>query len=343
MAEEFKGLRVKSYSEVYRLVNERLRSLRLGPEAKRLPREERLRRILVVKASAAFSIVSEELSALEKALLAVETSHPFYREMFRQFSGVLPSEALERVRALKKALARLDREYRRYLGSAAPGEELVAKFKEALGRALSVYRRLDKMARAVKGGLTELSKMPSVKGDLVVVIAGMPQVGKSTLLSRLTRARPEIGHFPFTTKTIVVGHIEDQLGKVVLVDTPGILDRPLEEMNDIERKAVLAMRHLAEALIYIFDASPSAYYTLEQQLRTYKTAEGVAGGRPVLVVMNKIDLLSKQQLEEALEAVRVATGRDPLPISAAMGTNLDKLDKALRDMLREKMSSRELR
>ena len=71
------------------------------------------------------------------------------------------------------------------------------------------------------------------KGKVIAVI-GPSGTGKSTLLRQITGADPQVANYPFTTKGIQIGHTERRWQEIQIIDTPGLLDRPVLEMNDIE-------------------------------------------------------------------------------------------------------------
>ncbi|MCD6195485.1 MAG: 50S ribosome-binding GTPase, partial [Staphylothermus sp.] len=155
-----------------------------------------------------------------------------------------------------------------------------------------------------------------------------------------TNAKPEISPFPFTTKTIIAGHINvDPYGKIVLIDTPGLLDRPLEEKKPIEYKAVLALKHLSDIVLYMFDINPNSYYTIDQQLNVYISIKKLLGDKEIIPVVNKIDITPNNLLLERINFLEKTIGRKPLPISAEKGINLEKLRKILIDKLMEKNQS----
>ena len=83
-------------------------------------------------------------------------------------------------------------------------------------------------------------------------------MGKSKLVTELSTAAPEIAPYPFTTKGIVIGHIEDGWMKFQIIDTPGLLDRNFEDRNDIEKQAVLALRYLTDVMVFVIDPSSHA-------------------------------------------------------------------------------------
>ena len=96
-------------------------------------------------------------------------------------------------------------------------------------------------------------------------IVGLPNVGKSNLVTVLSTAEPEIAPYPFTTKGVIVGHIEDDWRKYQIVDTPGLLDRTFDERNAIEKQAVLALRYLTDVILFVIDPSESCGFSLEVQ------------------------------------------------------------------------------
>jgi|GEM_PF-3444684 Predicted GTPase len=83
----------------------------------------------------------------------------------------------------------------------------------------------------------QLKTLPDIRPDeSAIVVAGYPNVGKSSFVNYLTNARNEIEYYPFTTKAVQVGHFEHNHIHYQIVDTPGVLDRPDEERNGIESR-----------------------------------------------------------------------------------------------------------
>jgi len=168
-----------------------------------------------------------------------------------------------------------------------------------------------------------------VEDTFTVVIAGAPNVGKSSLLRRLTGAEPRVESYPFTTKQLLLGYFEHHHRRVQVIDTPGLLDRSFEEMRREERQCILALKHLAKLIIFVFDISETCGYPLEEQLRIYRSiAESFDVG--IIPVINKADLLTLEALQEA--AKQEPLGR-ALVCSAKEGTGIseiiEKITKAM--------------
>jgi nucleolar GTP-binding protein len=133
--------------------------------------------------------------------------------------------------------------------------------------------------------------MPTIDPILpTILIAGYPNVGKSSFISLITGARPEIASYPFTTRGIFVGHFNRNDQKYQVVDTPGLLDRPLTKRNEIERQTVAALGHLPGVVLFILDPSEHCGYPLESQLRLVEDLKSWIK-LPMLVVANKADIL----------------------------------------------------
>jgi GTPase len=161
-------------------------------------------------------------------------------------------------------------------------------------------------------------------------IVGLPNAGKSTLLSRLTNARPEVGPYPFTTLTPSLGVFSDDEERVVIADIPGLIEGAsrgrglgLAFLKHVERTHVL---------LWLVDASsPSVsddYLTLRNELRLYR--EDLLT-KQRLLVLSKTDLVTPSDLARR-EKTLGAFGEDVVSVSALNGWGID----ALKDRLRKK-------
>ena len=143
---------------------------------------------------------------------------------------------------------------------------------------------------------------PAIKtGTKTIAIAGFPNVGKTTLLMKLTGSKPDIQPYAFTTKGINVGYIKGK-EKLQLLDTPGTLNR-FDTMNNIEKVAFLALKLLAEKIIYVFDITEP--YPLEQQIKLYKEIKKMK--KPVIIYLSKTDILEKGQISEFKKKYKAAS------------------------------------
>jgi len=162
--------------------------------------------------------------------------------------------------------------------------------KRAVARLASVVNQIDKDLRFLNDIRNVLRKLPTVDDEFTVVIAGYPNVGKSSFIRLVSSATPEVASYPFTTKGIIVGHRMTGRERMQFIDTPGILDRPAEDRNVIERQALTAIVNLADAILCVLDASEHCGYQIEEQVRLLHEIESMVDV-PVLPVANKSDLV----------------------------------------------------
>lgn len=144
-----------------------------------------------------------------------------------------------------------------------------------------------------------LSRLPSIDPTAkTILLCGFPNVGKSSFLNKITRADVEVQAYPFTTKSLYVGHTEFNYQNWQVIDTPGILDRPLEERNTIEMQSITALAHLRSVILYIVDFSEQCGYSIKQQLELYSSIKPLFVKKPVFIINNKIDVMRLEKLPE---------------------------------------------
>ena len=192
--------------------------------------------------------------------------------------------------------------------------------REYLGRAASIIKQIKRSLIFLEEARKIMKSYPSIKSKLFTVcIAGFPNVGKSTLLSKMTTSTPEINAYPFTTKSLNVGYIEKNYRKIQMIDTPGTLNR-FEKMNDIEKQAYLAIKIVANHIIYIFD--PTEEYPMDDQLKLYSRVKKL--GKEITVYISKTDMVENvDELKKRFDEVYT----DPKELSK----KLYKLNNKIKD------------
>lgn len=171
---------------------------------------------------------------------------------------------------------------------------LKQKQKEIYGRMSSVVKQVDKNLNLLAEAQIIMNEFPEIQDVPTIVIAGYPNVGKSSLLRCLSSAKPEVAQYPFTTKEIHVGHIEKTeryiTSKYQIIDTPGLLDRPLSDRNDMEMQAIAALSHLADLIVFLLDTSETCGYTLKDQKHLLVQVKKLFGDTPIIIVESKMDI-----------------------------------------------------
>ncbi len=162
-----------------------------------------------------------------------------------------------------------------------------------------------------------------------VGLIGMPNAGKSTLLSRLTRARPEIADYPFTTKHPNLGRVQVSLDRsFVIADIPGLIEGAAsgsglghDFLRHIQRTGLLV--HLVEPQPMDQSDPVENYDKIRHELTDYDTE---LGERPEITVVTKAEL---GNAEDIANAIREKYRCDPLVISAVTGQGLNRLTGAI--------------
>jgi GTP-binding protein len=159
-----------------------------------------------------------------------------------------------------------------------------------------------------------------------VGLVGLPNAGKSTLLSRISNARPEIADYPFTTLTPNLGVVDINDTSILVADIPGLIEGAAsgkglghDFLRHIERTAVVL--HLIEA--YNDDVA-STYSTVKAELKAYQPA---LAKRPEIVVLTKIEGLDDEIVADLLQQLAlVVPKRTPmLAISSQSGQGLQAM------------------
>lgn len=160
-----------------------------------------------------------------------------------------------------------------------------------------------------------MSRLPSIDPNTrTILVCGYPNVGKSSFMNKVTRADVEVQPYAFTTKSIYVGHTDYKYLRWQVLDTPGILDRPLEERNTIEMQSITAMAHLRAVVLYIVDASEQCGYTIKQQAELFHSIKPLFANKPLVIAVNKVDQRRLEDLkpdDAALIAGMCAAVRGP--------------------------------
>jgi GTP-binding protein len=175
--------------------------------------------------------------------------------------------------------------------------------------------------------------LPGDETDLVLqlklvvdaALAGLPNAGKSSLLRRISNAKPKVADYPFTTLEPVLGTVDGpDARQLTIADVPGLIEGAADGAG--LGHEFLAHLERARLLVHVLDASEGdledRFHTVDRELEAY--GAGLAE-RPQLVVLNKIDLLEEPPAF-ALDDERIVR---VLATSCATGAGIDELKRAL--------------
>ncbi len=222
--------------------------------------------------------------------------------------------ALERIRGVSV-------EEQRRLRRASETEAFGAAVRQFYGRLASFVREVDPdLALLAEVARFRRSRPQLDPGVPVVAVAGFPNVGKSSLVARLSSARPKVAPYPFTTVALEVGHADLGFDRLQVLDTPGLLDRASPK-NPAEAEAEVAVSGAASIVLFVLDPTGTCGYSVEEQERLVERWRRNRPDLPVLEIETKADL-------------GAGSGRR-ISVSSRTGEGLDALRERLREVLAE--------
>ncbi len=215
----------------------------------------------------------------------------FYNELFKCTLDVDKiKKSLGAINWAKKTIKETGHKYSREIRTTKDPTKFEKIRRAFYGRVSSMVKQISKDLVNLENTRKTMKRFPALKTSMyTIVLAGAPNVGKSSLLAELTGTKPKIAHYPFTTQDLNLGYDKD----IQYIDTPGLLDRPLDKRNKIEKQAIIALNKLAKIIVFIIDPSESCGYSITEQENILKDIKKIFK-LPVIVVANKIDLECKK-------------------------------------------------
>ncbi len=210
--------------------------------------------------------------------------------------------ALGQVSTAKHLIETVSRDYVRLIKYAQSLFQCKQLKRAALGRMATICRRLKDPLVYLEQVRQHLGRLPSIDPNTrTLLICGYPNVGKSSFLRSISRADVDVQPYAFTTKSLFVGHFDYKYLRFQAIDTPGILDHPLEEMNTIEMQSITAIAHLRSAVMYFMDLSEQCGYSVSDQIKLFHNIRPLFANKIVFVVVNKIDVRRPEDLEPEVQ------------------------------------------
>ncbi|CAO3676855.1 unnamed protein product [Umbelopsis vinacea] len=226
--------------------------------------------------------------------------HPFYSDLM----NVLYDKdhyklALGQVNTARHLIDQVAKDYCRLLKFGDSLYRCKQLKKAALGRMATVMKRQKDSLAYLEQVRQHLARLPSIDPNTrTLLICGYPNVGKSSFINKVTRADVDVQPYAFTTKSLFVGHMDYKYLRWQVIDTPGILDHPLEERNTIEMQSITAMAHLRSCIMFFMDLSEQCGYSVADQVKLFHSIKPLFANKPTMLVINKIDQVKLEDLPE---------------------------------------------
>lgn len=333
--DEVKKIHLPQYDEIYIKVKNRVGRILLKYKK---ARKKNPRRIAIEILDTGYQVIRDKLLAYRvfgKAVLGND-------ELRTYISTVLGDEAMKTLRVatyipnrLRNLWLTLRREIE-YMPE--QGKEINQSLRQ-VSRLLSYIKRKKKVLQDTLEIKKEISLLPGLPGYPRIVIVGPPNAGKSSLAIKLSKTKTKIADYPFTTKIIEPG-VSETIVKglsITVLDTPGLLVRPDEKRNIIEKRALAAIKLPNTITIYVIDPF-STIVNLEEQLELLSQVINLNPN--VIIVINKIDINKEEVLKTKEEVEK--KGYQPILISALTGEGIETLSNTLALMIIAMLKEKEI-
>ncbi|ETE64027.1 Nucleolar GTP-binding protein 1 [Ophiophagus hannah] len=242
--------------------------------------------------------------------------HPFYADLM----NVLYDKdhyklALGQINIAKNLIDNVAKDYVRLMKYGDSLYRCKQLKRAALGRMCTIIKRQKQSLEYLEQVRQHLSRLPTIDPNTrTLLLCGYPNVGKSSFINKVTRADVDVQPYAFTTKSLFVGHMDYKYLRWQVIDTPGILDHPLEERNTIEMQAITALAHLRSAVLYVMDVSEQCGHSLEEQLALFENIKPLFANKPLIIVANKCDVKRISELSEENQKIFAELEADGLPV-----------------------------
>jgi len=260
----------------------------------------RIRSFYMRKVKFCQTTFNEKFTKILEDFPKIDDIHPFYADL----CNVLYDRdhfklALGQVNTTKKICDNIARDYVKMMKYADSLYKCKTLKRAALGRMCTAVKKLAGSLAYLEEVRQHLGRLPSINpATRTLILTGYPNVGKSSFMNVVTNANVDVQPYAFTTKSLFVGHLDHNYVRWQVIDTPGILDHPLEDRNTIEMTAITALAHLPAAVLFFVDVSEMCGYPIPIQVALFHSIKPLFRNRPLLICLNKTDLKKLSELSE---------------------------------------------
>ncbi|CCF59851.1 hypothetical protein KAFR_0I00700 [Kazachstania africana CBS 2517] len=289
----------------------------------------------------------EKFDDILKGFPNINDVHPFHRDLmdtlYEKNHYKISLAAISRAKSL---VEQVSRDYNRLLKFGQSLFQCKQLKRAALGRMATIVKKLKDPLNYLEQVRQHLGRLPSIDPNTrTLLICGYPNVGKSSFLRCITKADVEVQPYAFTTKSLYVGHFDYKYLRFQAIDTPGILDRPTEEMNNIEMQSIYAIAHLRSCVLYFMDLSEQCGFTVEAQVKLFHSIKPLFANKSVMVVINKTDIIGPEDLDEEraqlLQTIKEIDGVEIMTTSCQLEDNImDVRNKACEKLLASRIENK---
>jgi len=266
-------------------------------------RIEKSKNIELVRMSAIRASLTKSLSRLLTSFPNTTALPVFYHELLKTTIDYYPfKKALATCNWARERINGFHEFYSKKLKGSREMSGITRVRKEFFGRVSSIMYQLEKPLKFLEYSRKTMKEFPTIKTETPTIsLVGFPNIGKTTLLFKLTSSKPEISNYAFTTTKINVSYFKEKVGKkgeetekkIQVLDTPGTLNR-FDKMNMVEKQAYLAMKYCSDLFVYIFDLTEP--FPLKEQEKLFRETKKF--DKKMIVYLSKADILPAEKIQE---------------------------------------------
>ena len=243
--------------------------------------------------------IANPLHSYVKVFPSFDTIHLFDRSIIDLTVGVDKlRKALGAADWARKEVLMVGTRYVPKARARKSAENTMKIMSEAYTKMTNILRQISKHLDFLISARSIFRNLPNVDTEQpLAVFAGAPNVGKSSLIGAISTGKPEVKSYPFTTKGVSLGHIKAKYDIIQVMDTPGLLDRPDLDRNDMEKQGIAALNHLEPVIVFLTDLSGTSGYSVETQKSLHEELKTRYSDYPWVDVYSKSDLEPEASLE----------------------------------------------
>ena len=253
----------------------------------------RIRGFYMRKVKFAAETFTEKLGDTVSTFPKIDEIHPFFADLINiLYDKDHYKIALSQVNVVKGIVENIAKDYVKLLKYGDSLYRCKTLKIAAFGRMCTAVKKIAPSLTYLEEVRRHLGRLPNVDAfSPTVLVFGFPNVGKSSFLNLVSNAKIEVSPMPFSTQNLFVGHCLHQNIKIQFIDSPGVLERAIEDRNTIEMQSLTALAHLKTAVLFIIDVSETSGYSVEQQIALFRSLKPLFTKKPLLVGLSKVDLL----------------------------------------------------
>ncbi|CXH83302.1 nucleolar GTP-binding protein 1, putative [Plasmodium berghei] len=251
----------------------------------------RIRNFYMRKVKMCQELFKDKLQTIINDFPKLDDIHPFYSDL----ANILYDRdhyklALGQCSYASKLVVKICHDYIKLLKFSSSLYKCKMLKISALGRMCKLIKKLQPSLLYLEEVRQNLSRLPSINPHKkTILLSGAPNVGKSSFINYVSRANVEVQPYSFTTKSLYVGHFDYNLNRYQIIDTPGLLDRSLENRNTIEMTTITALAHINGVILFIIDISEECGMTIKEQINLLYSIKSLFSNKSIVIGLNKID------------------------------------------------------